>query len=309
MKQLLQNSLAYFFERKRLEGFEELLQENGCKSKLNGWVKSTALLGFAAALFAIAAGAMMKADNIYITLFAFAAFTLPFILGYFFQLFVFEQRKLQKEELVPDLLLQASVFPRNTNALKIIDYLARQDFGLLGKDFKRAAAEIKRGASVEKALLGIRKRCKSRIVSRAVGLLVQSYRSGADMGTAFREAAEDILETQAVLRERVATMVVEKYTLLLAGGLIVPAVLGLIVGLVQGMGFEAIGALGLGMPIAERRQVLAAALFANQIYLAEYALLASLFIANQEGNLKKAVVYAIVLLPLGYTVYFLAKGF
>ena len=45
------------------------------------------------------------------------------------------------------------------------------------------------------------------------------------------------------------------------------------------------------------------------IYLAEYSIIASLFVAFQEGRQKKAVLYASILMPLSMVVYFIGKGF
>ena len=81
---------------------------------------------------------------------------------------------------------------------------------------------------------------------------------------------------------------------------------GLLAGIVSGLNFDALGTLQLGVDVKTRKALLEAALLGNQIYLAEYAIIASLFIANQENNLRKAVVYAVFLLPLSLAVYHLA---
>ncbi len=298
-----------FFEKEKISGFAEVLRQNNYRKGINGFFTDSLLFGAASSLFALAIAMLANAMLFFTALFCIIAFFLPLLLNYFFHSFFFEQKKRKKELLVPDVLLQASVFPRNTPLQKIIKYIASADYGLLSREFDFAFLEIKKGAPVEQALESIKLRCKSRIIDRAINLLILGYKSGADMSQTFKDAAEDILETQGILRERSATMVIEKYTLLFAGGLLVPAILGLLVGLVQGMNFSSINSLGIGLSPADKKSIFDAAMIANQAYIFEYALLASFFIANQEGNRKKALVYALLLIPLSFASYSIAKGF
>ncbi len=305
---MIERITQYLIEEEHLTRFEEKLRQNNYGRGIKIFLEESIVLGAAFALFAMAFLLLKQTPALYIIGVCLACLFSPLLLQYFFHVFLFEQNKRKKETLVPDVLLQASVFPRNTAMHRIIQYIAKANYGLLSKEFEHAFFEIKKGAPIEQALENIKKRCDSRIVSRAVNLLILGYKSGADMSTTFKDAAEDILETQGILRERAATMTIEKYTLLFAGGLIVPAILGLLVGLVQGMDFSAITELGIGLTAAEKKSVLAAAMLANQVYIFEYALLASVFIAQQEGNKKKALLYALFLLPISFAAYTIAKG-
>jgi len=225
------------------------------------------------------------------------------------QFYFDEKNKREKEKLIPDVLLQASVFPQGTSMIKIIDYLGKANYGLLSKEFEMALNEIEKGSSIEEALNNLSKRNNSSIISRAMNLLIQGHESGADMGKVFKETAEDILETQSILRERNSNTIIQKFTLLLAGGIIVPLVLGLLVKLVSGMNFSGIEEIGFGASLADRSLLLSTALLANQLYIAEFAILASIFVALQEGNPKKSILYALLLLPLSLIVYNFAKIF
>ncbi|MFA5357656.1 MAG: type II secretion system F family protein [archaeon] len=235
-------------------------------------------------------------------------FFLPFILNYLFQDIKFENRKRAKEKLLPDLLLEASVFCDETSLIGTITRLAKQDFPLLREDFERASSEIRNGASVEETLQRMKDLNKSTVYSRTINLLLQGYHSGAQMSKIFKEAAEDLLETQAIMRERQAVMLINKYTLILASGFIVPAIIGLIVGLVSGLNFDSMGELSIGMEIEVRKKMLAFATLGTTIYLCEYSLLSAFFLSLQEGNKKQFWIYALILLPMAMAIFLIAKG-
>ncbi|MCX6800788.1 MAG: type II secretion system F family protein [Candidatus Diapherotrites archaeon] len=300
-------AILFFFEKNRVKNFEEKLFMNNSKMKsLTGFIEYSLVEGIFLMIAAMALGAKFF-GTASIALGPFAFF-LPFALNYLFQDIKFEKRKLAKEKLLPDLLLEASVFCDETSFIGTIKRLAKQDFPLLREDFERAAAEISNGASAEEALERMKALNKSEAYSRVIGLLLQGYHSGAEMSKIFKETAEDLLETHAILRERQAVMLVNKYTLILASGIIVPAVIGLIVGLVSGLNFDSMGELSLGLSIETRKKMLSFATLGTTIYLGEYALLSSFFLALQEGNKKQFWVYALILLPTALGVFYFAKG-
>ncbi|MFH1256449.1 MAG: type II secretion system F family protein [Candidatus Diapherotrites archaeon] len=305
---MLAGFLGHFFRKKELREFEALLKLNGCSKCLNAWFRENLLFGVA--LFLLSFGVLLSqgADDLLVAFLPLAFFFIPLAFGYFWQVYRFEQRKKGIEQLVPDVLLQASIFPKGSDFIKTIEYLSGAGYGALSIEFGKALLEIRKGAPIEEALENIKKRNRSASLDRAINLLIQGYRSGADMGKIFKEAADDLLETNALLRERVSTMVVEKYTLLFAGGLLVPAILGLLVGMVSRLDFTALSVLEIGLDAVQRKELLDAALLANKLYIAEYALLASLFVANQEGNAKKALLYALALFPLSFIAYTCAQA-
>ncbi len=266
------------------------------------------LLAALSAAFSLYFSLQFQLDwKISITLFGFSLVGIPG-LHYFGKKFLTQQKTKKLQETVPDLLLLAALLPRKSSFSHIVHYLAENCEEEWRKEFQRAEKQLHTGASVEQSLQEISNRNPTPVVERAMQLLIAGYQSGADMSEVFKEAGHDILETQAILRERQASMVVEKYTLLLAGGVIVPLVLGLLVGMVNGFP-QGIGSdLGIGLSPEARAELLNAVLLAIPIYLFEYALLASYFVAQQESDSSKAFLYALFLVPSSLAAYYLAQG-
>ncbi|MBI4052711.1 MAG: type II secretion system F family protein [Candidatus Diapherotrites archaeon] len=263
--------------------------------------------GLAAAFFGVLFLLKLPAGHI---LFAcIALLFVPLASRSFAVLYRFGVRRRAMEEMIPDLLLQASVFPPKTPMAKTLEAFASEEFGGLGKEFGKCAAGITAGKSVAQAFADFSERADSAIADRALNLLLHGYESGADMSAVFRETAEDLLETASAFRERQAGLLVQKYTLLFAGAIIVPAILGMIISMVSGMHFSEFAEFGLGVPAEQRKQLFDAAVLGSQAYIAEYAILASAFLGFQEKDWKKGCLYAAFMLPAGFLAYFAAGMF
>ncbi len=301
--------LETFFKKEALIDFENKLLLNESKMKnFPGFVKVSVIEGTFFMTVGMICGAILlrsKPEG-FIGL-GILAFILPFLVNYIFQDIIFEKRKREKEALLSDLLLEASVFCDESSLLNTLDRLAKQDFGLLSKDFARALNEIKKGASIDEALSRIKTMNKSRAYERAIDLLLQSYKNGSHVSQALKETAEDILENQAIMKERQAVMIVNKYTLLISSAIIVPAIIGTIISLVSGLNVSGIDEIGFGLSGEERNALFATAKAGALIYIIEYSFLASYFLALQEGNKKNFFIYAIILLPVALAVFVLCQ--
>ncbi|VVB74812.1 Type II secretion system (T2SS), protein F [uncultured archaeon] len=294
----------------KLKSFENKLLLNSSRTKtLKTWIGLCVIEGtvLMSAAMVLAWKLNLRADVLLIL--GAAGFFAPFGFNYLFEDILFEKRKRKKEELLCDLLLEASVFCDNNSMERSIAKMAEHDFPLLRDDFARAYNEIKNGASIEEALERIKELNQSKAYSRVIDLFIQGYLSGAKLSEIMKETAEDLLETKAIIRERQAVMLVTKYTLLLAAGIIVPAVLGLIIGLVSGLNFDSLGELSIGMGVEERKEMLKNAIFGTTVYVFEYAGISSFFLALHEGNKKQFWVYLLFLLPTALTAFSLAQAF
>lgn len=313
MKVIIMDSVIFFrkgieivFKKEQITSFENLLIINNSRTKnLSGFLKLGIIEGIILMILGMSISAIYFSLSFekFILIGALCFFT-PLFLNYLFQDISFEKRKREKEALLPDLLLEASVFCDENSLLNTIQKIAESDFHLLSEDFKRALIEVKKGMPIEEALIKIKILNKSRSYDRVIDLFLQSYKSGANISESLKETAEDLLENQAIIKERQAVMLVTKYTLLLSSAIIVPGILGLVIGLITGLNFSSIGSIGFGLGEKERQVMFETAKLGANIYIIEYALLASYFLGVQEGNKKQFFIYALFLVPISLIVFF-----
>jgi pilus assembly protein TadC len=236
-------------------------------------------------------------------------FFVPFFLNYLWQDIKFERRKRKKEELLPELLLEASVFYDNNSFIHNLERFKEIDLGILREEFERIVREIKNGSEIREALERAKKLNKSMSFDRVIDLLLHGYESGIELSDLLKETAEDLLENKAILRERQAVMLVTKYTLLLSSALIVPSILGLIIGLVNGLNFSLMSELAIGLSLEERKEIFSFAVMGAGIYIFEFSFLSSFFLGLQEGNKKQAWVYILLICPIALICFFIAQNF
>ncbi len=265
------------------------------------------ITGAILSLGVVVTGFILGSGSETIALLFFGSLIAPLLLVLFYYSYLLERRQKEKEKEASGLLLQASVFPRGTPVSQIIEFLGRKKNSFLGAEFAQAWSEIKSGAPVEKALGKIKERNRSRVIARMTDMLAIAYESGAFLGNSFRELAEELLEMQSMLAEKKAALAIERVTLIAGSALIVPFILGVLTGLVFGFDFSGIEIAGFSST-AQRQELLNTAPTANQLYIIEYAVIASVFLAWLDGNPRKAFVYAIVLIPVSTAVFVLSQG-
>lgn len=218
----------------------------------------------------------------------------------------FEERKNRDIErhIVEALYLGASV-SSYASFEDVLRTIAEYGYGALSHEFDLAYNEIRMGSSADNALEKMVRRSSSAILKRAAGILVSGYRTGIDLSDALGEAAEDIEKTLEIHRENRASMTVEKYTMLFAGGFIVPLILGSMISLVSGLDLSSLYEFGVGS--SDSKEVLSNAAMGNQIYVIIYSVMAAVFVAYQENRLENLPVYLLILLPCSVLLFNLGQ--
>ncbi|HII39501.1 TPA: type II secretion system F family protein [Candidatus Micrarchaeota archaeon] len=230
----------------------------------------------------------------------------PPVIIYFYSEYTRSLRTKEIEENLPPALFQIASFPRRTSMEKIMREIAKSDYGSLSEEFAKANRQIAAGASVPQSLDQMAALNDSVILQRACNLLAETYRTGADMSEAFKEVADDVFELQNLQKQTAAALSLQKYTLLAGGCVLVPLILGIILSIVTALNFDFEG-ITLSTA-AQRASLVETAMLGAQIYLVIFAAIASVFVAMQEANAKKAVLYFILLFPVSLAIFYLLKS-
>lgn len=280
------------------------VQQLGKTLSRNGMVLAAAL-GIAAALVQAVA---FPQPGVLAPILTFALATTPALLVHFMQDYLHSTYVRQLDAQLPSALLYAASLPHRTGVEKVLEDLGRPEHGALGEQFRRAYEQVQAGASVPHALRALAQRVPdSPLVERSVNLLIEGYQSGADLSSALRDIADDAMALQALAEQTKSALAMHKYTLLLAGGLLVPFILGLLLSLTQTLQADALGVeTGLG-PSQNSKEISAAVEAVVPGYLVLFTILAALFVALQEGQTKRAVLYVSGLLPLSLLVFHAAQ--
>ena len=232
-------------------------------------------------------------------------------LFHFFLDYLKEKRKKDIEEELPNALFLMASFPKRAQIETMIDAVAKQCRGPLAEEFEKENRSIKSGEPVEKALLQMGTDSESKLLKRAVSLLVSAQRGGQDASKSLKEIAENIFEMREIAKENASAFALQKYTLLIGGAIIVPAVLGTLLGMSANLGMEGTEEKGsIASEIFQQNsEVIPTFVLANQLYLLVFSALSGVFIAMQEGNIKKAALYFSFCAPVSFVVFHLAAGF
>lgn len=208
------------------------------------------------------------------------------------------------EARLPDALYSAASVHRLLSSEKTLTFLAKGNFGRLSEAFEIALRRQKAGETFQSSMQAALSHCPSQLVERAFGLLTVAYETGANMRTALREAAQDVVSFFTLVRERAALLAIQRYTILAASAFLVPLIIGTVVSIVPSL--AAASSLSLG---EQPSPPLSATLIpACQIYLLINSLLSSLLLAFSETNPKKAALYFPVIAPLSQAAFAFASS-
>jgi len=302
----ISKTLYSIIGKEKINNFEDkLFLNNFITTNFQTFIKFSILFGGIFSIITSITLFYLGIDTTKLLIFSVLTFFIPVFIFYLIQDIKFERNKRKKENLLPELLLEISTLVDQMSLIKLIEEVSKMDFALLSKDFEFIHLQIKNGEDPTIAINKIKKMNKSNELSRFFEIFLQGYYSGSELSKLLNELAEEMLQNRAIIQERQAVMLVTKYTLLLASVLIVPIILGLIVSLVNGFNISFSNNFEIGLSQIEREELFNLAVLGVQIYIIEYSLISSFFLAMQDGNKKNFFIYILFLTPLSIIFFYI----
>lgn len=186
---------------------------------------------------------------------------------------------------LPDALFSLAGMPKSAGAEQVFAVVERGGHGALSDEAAKSRRQVAMNVKTDAVFHDLWARNRSALLKRACVMLRQMLAAGS-LGRVGM-LADDMVRILQLRRERAQTLAMQKYTLL-AGGVLVPLVLRMALGLLAGIDGLA-GAGGDG----GSGGALAAAASVVPAYLVLYAALVSAAIADAEGKNSPAALYFI----------------
>lgn len=293
-----------FFDEENIKKFESLLKYELGLSLKRAEMLALSIASVSGLLFSIFAF-LFELNEIIIILIFVCIFLIAYIISFLFFAFLADRKQKRKEKEVGAALMQASLLPEGTPAEQIIEELSRTN-SLLGREFKTVLKEVRKGAEINNALENLSKRCDGKAIVKLVQILKIAEVSGKITPSMLRESAKEIVDEQALAKERAALLTIQKATLILSSMILVPFILGTLTGISSNFDLSYLEVLELEK--GKQAELTQTAVLAANVYIIELAAIASVFLGVLENNAKKAIAYLLLILPVAILMlYFTAN--
>jgi hypothetical protein len=177
------------------------------------------------------------------------------------------------ERHLPDALFSAGGMPKGSGPERLLGAIARGGHGRLSEEALKSVKQLQAGVNPDSVLHDLGARNGSALLGRACLMIRQMVSSNSLHRLGL--LAEDMICCSQMKRERAQLLAMQKYTLL-AGGLLVPLILKMALGLLESMA----GVLGEG----NTGELLSCAARTIPPYLLLYSVMVSVAIAEAEGK-------------------------
>lgn len=212
-----------------------------------------------------------------------------------------QRRAAELEKALPDALRQmASTLRAGVGIDAAMDDIVKSKYGILSDEFDRVVTEIRRGRTLNNALLALARRSNSSLYERAFHLIAEGIERGAALASVLDSVSTDIKEVHAIQRERQAATMQQVLFLLVVALFAVPFIVGLTVA-VSGIQIGRGPVTSAGLP-AEMGTIAMA-------YIVIQALICSLAVGViRYGKMLKGLTFAVPFMIVSAIVFYVAQS-
>jgi len=215
-------------------------------------------------------------------------------------LFSLERKKL--ENALVDEILKLSSIPKCNDLKIILEKLSKSRNKIISDNFKEVLLKIEKGHKPKEVFENLKKKYNSEILDRFLDLIYLSTTTGTISFLDYKSVADNFIKTKQVLDERGSNLLMQKYTIIFAGGLIVPGILGIVVSLIKSLK----NGITTDIVTSASTSLYTITYYCVIIYIIEYVIISSFYLSLLEDNRKKAIIYLIILLPVSLLIFFLS---
>lgn len=210
-----------------------------------------------------------------------------------------QRRAAELEQVLPDALRHmASTLRAGISIDGAMEGIVKSKYGALSREFERAVAEVRRGRSLDSALLAISRRSNSPIYERGFHLIAEGIERGAAIAEVLDAVSSDVREVHAIQRERRATTMQQVLFLMVTALFAAPFIIGLTVAI--GGGFAGAGATAAALP--SQIGAIAAG------YIAIQAVICALAVGIiRYGQMRKGMMFIVPFIAMTLGVFYAAR--
>lgn len=223
---------------------------------------------------------------------------------FLFAEYFFSLKIKRMEDALVDEILRVSGLSRSNDLKVILVKLSSSSNKLISTEFSWVLSKINKGHKPKEVFKVLKEKYQSPLLSKFLDLLEYSVFTGTVTSQDYKNIVKDFLRSRELVDERKSVLLMQKYTILFAGGLIVPGILGIVISLVKSLtGIVDISVVGL----ASSSSLYIVSYYCSIIYIIEYIVISSIYLSELEDNSKKVWVYISFLLPVSLLIFFISS--
>ncbi len=240
----------------------------------------------------------------YVIIFVFVGVVLSLLL--IKQLLIAYKKTIIKRDLENTLteeILKLTTINVSGDIKRIINCLTLSRNKTISKEFLIIKRKIMQGHNINDLFEALMKKYNSDILDKFLNLILISYKTGTTSQNDFKNLVDDFLRSKQIMQERNSMLLMQKYTIVFSGTIIIPIILGVVISLVEKLQ-SSFDMSALGFEI--NSQLFVVGYYCAIIYIIEYIIISSVYLATIENNPKKFIIYLLIFLPVGLCLFFVA---